>query len=159
MYSFIWQKDKDSDLNIVSGFVNGYPTKKAALAEAERIGTENVKVILTSEINVSRKFRDAWMHDKTDSPQNVSVQASLARDISVARVRANVKEQFSILDKEVFLLKIGGSTEAEAIKATQPERDRLKAATDRLKALDVNKDDIISVEEADGQLLPLELID
>lgn len=159
MYSFIWQENKSSPVIINNGNEGGYLTKEAALKEAKRAAPGyEVEVILYSEVSTDRSFRDSWMHDKTSSPQKLSVKRSLAIDISIARVRKNVSHEFVALDQEVWLLQIGGMSIKEAVSATDIERDKLKAATDQLKALDVNGDGIISIKEASGLLLPLELI-
>jgi len=167
MYLAIWQLDDGSPLRTISVLEDSDGNKvghsyESAEAKAKKAGAVDYEIILLSEmpsedgdnLDKNRAFRDAWMHDRTDSPQKICINKSLARDISLERVRANRAVLLSDLDKEYA---IAGRTGADASKLDS-RRLKLLAATDRLKALDVNKDGIISVEEAAGLLLPLELI-
>ena len=99
-------------------------------------------------------FRRAWVHDKTDSPQKISVNVALARDISLARVRANRETLFAVLDKDYVIAQRTGADTSEL----DTKRLTLLAATDDLKSLDINNYGLISIEDAAELLLPLERI-
>ena len=99
-------------------------------------------------------FRDAWDHDKTAAPGKIKINTEKARGISLVRVRAYRDEQLLELDKKYTIaLRTGGDTAELDI-----ERQLLLDATDAIKALDINGDGFLSVEETAGYLLPLELI-
>lgn len=159
MYAILWQENTEFRTRYNVGKAGGYATKKEATETAEIIAKGyDYEIILYSEIPSDRRFRSTWTHDKTSSPQKISVNVALARDVSLVKVRANVLDAFIELNREAQIAMSDGMTLDEARELTKVRGDILKAATDQLKALDVNKDGIISVEEAAGLLLPLELI-
>ena len=112
------------------------------------------EVVDESDIPSDRQFRSAWKHDTSISPQKISVDKALARDISLNRVRVNRDALLKDLDIEYT---IAQRTSADTT-ALDARRLKLLAATDALKALDVNTDGVISVEEAAGMFIPMELI-
>jgi len=113
------------------------------------------EIVDETDIPADRAFRNAWVHDKTNNPQKVSVNVALGRDISLARVRANRDAALAVIENgELKELTRKGLDLTEVNAKIQVLLD----ATEALKALDVNTDGIISVEEAAGKLLPLELV-
>jgi len=116
------------------------------------------EVIDSSELPADKSYRAAWCHDKTNSPQKISVNVALARDIGLGRVRANVaglmKTEVDDIRDEALRENV---SQIDANALVDARRTELKGATDKLKALDVNKRGIISVEAAAELLLPLEL--
>lgn len=112
------------------------------------------EIVDRSSIFNDRSFRNAWVYNKDIIPQKVSVNVTLARDVSLVRVRANRDKQLVALDKEYLIASRTGADTS----LLDAKRQTLLDATNQLKALDLNNDGIVSVEEAADLLLPLEII-
>ena len=110
------------------------------------------EIVDVSDVPSDRTYRNAWKHDTTASIQKIGVVLADAQAISLEKVRAKRDEALLEIDKQYAIAQRTGADTA----SLDAERLSLLAATDALKALDVNNDGIISVEEAAGILTPLE---
>jgi len=160
MFAIIWQ-NPECNLSYIAKSLrdpnpgNGISTREIAEAVAKDYAGKGYEIVLYSEIESDRSYRSAWVHDKTDSPQKISVDIALARDISLVRVRANRDAKLAVIENgELKELTRKGLSLTKVNEKIQ----KLLDATESLKALDIAGDGIISVEEAAGLLLPLELI-
>lgn len=115
------------------------------------VGTQ-YEVVDVQDIPTDRTFRNVWEHDTTESLNKIGIKLDKALGISLERVRARRDELFAELDKEYVIAQREGSDTT----ALDERRQKLKDATDQLKALDTNHDGYLSADEVAGQLLPLE---
>ncbi len=161
MYKSIVWSDPDFN-NGVARIVNGIASVEKAeewialLKERGEIPLGITPSIVDTEGNISeeRSHRDAWIHDTSESPNTVGVRVGLARDISIDRVRENRNTKLKELDIDLKAAEIDGKDTAPLLT----KRQNLLDATEALKALDLNDDGVITVEEASDTLIPLELI-
>lgn len=110
------------------------------------------EIVDVKDIPSDRSFRNAWVQDTTESSMKIGVKLDRAVGISLERVRNARDDLFVELDKQYMIAQREGSDTGEL----DDKRQKLKAATDKLKSLDTNNDGYLSVEEVANQLLPLE---
>jgi len=110
-------------------------------------------IIEDAEVPSDRSYRNEWVRDASAAPSAVGVRMGVARDASLVRLRARRDELLEVLDKEYTIAARTGASVVDL----DAKRASLLAATDAVKALDVNNDGIVSVEEAATAILPLEL--
>ena len=113
----------------------------------------NYEIIDNSQLPANWGFRDAWEHDTSTSADKVKINQHKAVGLSLARIRAKREELFKDLDKRITVAQL----ENEDISPLLTEREKLKAATDTLKALDTNSDGYLSPAETDSLVYSTEV--
>jgi hypothetical protein len=104
----------------------------------------NFEIVDVSTIPTDRSLRNAWQHDTTKSLAKIGVNMIEARALVLSEVRAKRDAALEDLDKKYAIAsRTGGKT-----TSLDKERAKLLDATEALKALDLNGDGIVTVDEA-----------
>lgn len=121
------------------------------LADINKVSTEEIpyEVVTEDQIPTDYSYRDLWRHDTSDSPQKIGMYAIDAVSVSLSRVRANRDTALKELDVEYTIARRTGGDTSEL----DARRLALLDATNSLKALDLNGDGLISVDEASRVIL------
>lgn len=108
------------------------------------------------DIPTDKTFRNAWKRDTGPSSQKIGVDSTLARDITLNALRKWREGEFARLSKEKEQAgeTLEGEEKATRVSAILAEKQALRDITEELKALDTNKDGIISAQEAANRYLP-----
>jgi hypothetical protein len=119
-------------------------TDYAALAKQVIPAGLEFEIVDVSTIPADRSLRNAWQHDTTKSLAKIGVNMIEAKDLVLSEVRAKRDIALEALDKKYAI----ASRTGEKTAALDKERTKLLDATEALKALDLNGDGIVTVEEA-----------
>ena len=115
-----------------------------ALAKSVVPAGLDYEIVDVSTIPSDRSLRNVWQHDTTKSLAKIGVNMIEAKDVLLSEVRTKRNAALEELDKQYA---IATRTGAETT-ALDKERAKLLNATEALKALDLNSDGIVTVEEA-----------
>ena len=106
------------------------------------------EIVDVSAIPSDRALRNVWQHDTTTSLAKIGVNMIEAKDLVLSEVRVKRDKALEELDKKYA---IANRTGAET-SVLDKERAKLLDATEALKALDLNSDGMVTVEEASKML-------
>jgi hypothetical protein len=115
---------------------------------ASRVHVFDFEIVDVSTIPEDRSLRNIWQHDTTTSLAKIGVNMIEAKDLILSEVRAKRDIALKVLDKKYA---IASRTGAET-SVLDKERAKLLDATEALKALDLNTDGIVAVEEVSKML-------
>jgi hypothetical protein len=102
------------------------------------------EIVDVSTIPVDRSLRNVWQHDTTKSLAKIGVNMIEAKDLILSEVRVKRDKALEELDKKYAI----STRTGKKTTALDKERAKLLDATEALKALDLNSDGIVTVEEA-----------
>lgn len=132
MFSIIWfDPDFDADgaaLRIVNAQQTRAEAEKYVTKNTQRLGITDYEIINQDKVLTDRTFRDAWRHDKTSSPDKISIDIPKAKVIAHGYRRFLRKQEFNPLD-EIISKQIPG----KALNDAEAERVVIRAKYNKMQ--------------------------
>lgn len=151
MEKYILHTDPLTGNLCVTSIVEGFEDRVLSVLGLQ---PEDCEFVNKEDIPSDRTHREAWVYAPSSSTNKVVINKSVAKGISLARLREKRNAALSLLDKEYMIAQREGTdTTVLDVKRTQ-----LLNATEELKAIVVEKGETMTISDAVNLLVPYETL-